>query len=286
MNEIPEESIAPQSWAGYFQEVPGPRIDRRRLHKLGDILVIGLCSQLTGGEGFEDMDVFGQAKQPWLKTFLERPHGIPSHDTFNRVFSAIDPTAFLDCFVRWVRGICPTLNGEVVAIDAKALRHALDEGSPIPYIVGARASQSGLVLGQVNVNDKSNEITAIPELLDALELNGSIVTLDAMGCQKDIAARIAGKKSRLRLGAQRQPRHRAQRNRGILPGCRTALRNSTRKERRSGNHGLLPDTGKGSWKNRNAPVLAIHRYRVVRRQNLMETTARRGHGRIHPPHQG
>lgn len=195
MKEIPDESTVPQSLAAYLQHVPDPRVERTRRHKLVDILVIGLCSQLTGGETFEDMEIFGQAKQSWLETFLELPSGIPSHDTFNRVFSAIDPTAFLDCFVRWVQAVCPTLNGEVVAIDGKALRHALNEGAPIPYIVSAWASETGLVLGQVKVNDKSNEITAIPELLDALELKGSIVTIDAMGCQKDIAARIAAKKA-------------------------------------------------------------------------------------------
>lgn len=195
MDEIPEESVVAQSLVGYFQELPDPRMDRTRRHKLVDILVIGLCSQLSGGEHFEDMEAFGDARESWLATFLELPNGIPSHDTFNRVFSAIDPTAFLDCFVRWVRGICPTLTGEVVAIDGKALRHALDEGSPIPYIVSAWASEKGLVLGQVKVNDKSNEITAIPELLDALELKGSIVTIDAMGCQKDIAARVVDKKA-------------------------------------------------------------------------------------------
>ena len=195
MNELPEDATLPQSLIDCFQEMPDPRIDRTRPHKLVDILVIGLCSQLTGGEGFTDMEVFGKAREPWLKTFLELPQGIPSHDTFNRVFSAIDPAAFLDCFVRWVRGVCPSLSGEVVAIDGKALRHAHNEGATIPYIVSAWASKNGLALGQVKVDDKSNEITAIPELLEALELGESIVTIDAMGCQKDIAARIAGKKA-------------------------------------------------------------------------------------------
>ena len=170
-----------------------PRIDRTRLHKLVDILVIGLCSQLTGGEGFKDMVVFGQAKQDWLKTFLELPEGIPSYDTFRRVFCAIDPHHFLDCFVQWVQGICPTLKDETVSIDGKALRRALNDGDSIPYIVSAWASENGLVLGQVKVKDKSNEITAIPELLRVLELEGCIVTMDAMGCQKDIAADIIDK---------------------------------------------------------------------------------------------
>ena len=108
----------------YLGQIPDPRVKRRRAHKLVDILAIGLCSMLTGGEGFNDMALFGTIKRDWLKTFLELPHGIPSHDTFNRVFSALDPHGFLDCFVRWVQGICPTLAGDVVAIDGKALRCA------------------------------------------------------------------------------------------------------------------------------------------------------------------
>lgn len=185
----------PKPLVEMFEEMPDPRMNRTRAHKLTDILVIGLCSLLTGGEGFSDMEIFGKTKYDWLKTFLELPSGIPSHDTFNRVFSAIDPHAFLECFVQWVRGICPVLQNEVVAIDGKALRHALNEGETIPYIVSAWATNNGLVLGQVKVADKSNEITAIPELLQVLELKGCIVTLDAMGCQKDIAARIIGKQA-------------------------------------------------------------------------------------------
>ena len=196
MNEtVPKHLPRPKPLIECFEELSDPRMNRTRYHKLVDILVIGLCSLLTGGEGFSDMEVFGKAKQDWLKTFLELPKGIPSHDTFNRVFSAIDPHAFLECFIQWVQGICPALQNEIVAIDGKALRHALDEGQAIPYIVSAWASNNGLTLGQVKVNDKSNEITAIPELLRALELKGCIVTLDAMGCQKDIAARIIAKQA-------------------------------------------------------------------------------------------
>jgi predicted transposase YbfD/YdcC len=176
-----------------FEGLPDPRMDRSRKHKLVDILVIGLASQLSGGSGFSDMELFGTTKLEWLKTFLELPEGIPSHDTFNRCFAAIDPHAFLDCFVEWVQGICPALKDETVAIDGKALRRALNEGDSIPYIVSAWASENGLALGQVKVKDKSNEITAIPELLRALEVKGCIVTIDAMGCQKDIAANIIDK---------------------------------------------------------------------------------------------
>jgi predicted transposase YbfD/YdcC len=188
-------SAEPRSIVECFQTLRDPRIHRQRHHKLIDILVIGLCSTLTGGEGFNDMELFGETKFDWLKGFLELPYGIPSHDTFNRVFSALDPHHFLECFVQWVQGICPALAGEVVAIDGKALRRALDEGAAIPYIVSAWASENGLTLGQVKVDDKSNEITAIPKLLEVLDVKGCIVTIDAMGCQKDIAALVADKKA-------------------------------------------------------------------------------------------
>jgi predicted transposase YbfD/YdcC len=177
-----------------FEGLPDPRMDRTRRHKLIDILVIGLCSLLTVGENFTDMELFGRTRLEWLKTFLELPNGIPSHDTFNRVFSALDPHAFLECFVQWVQGVCPGLAG-TVAIDGKALRRAHNEGESIPCIVSAWASEAGLALGQVQVDDKSNEITAVPQLLDMLALKGCIVTLDAMGCQKEIAARIIKKKA-------------------------------------------------------------------------------------------
>ena len=141
-------------------------------------------------EDVKDMPIFGLAKQEWLKTFLELPGGIPGYDTFRRVFSAIDSHHFLHCFVEWVQGICPTLEGETVAIDGKALRRALNEGDSIPYIVNAWASEYGLVLGQVKVDDKSNEITAIPELLRLLNIKGCLVTIDAMGTQTEIAQLI------------------------------------------------------------------------------------------------
>jgi predicted transposase YbfD/YdcC len=180
----------PRNLIECFEEIEDPRIDRTRDHKLIDILVIGLCTMLTVGENFTDMEDFGKAKHDWLRTFLELPNGIPSHDTFNRVFSAINPDHFLNCFISWIKGICPTLGPDVVAIDGKALRRARNEGQTIPYIVSAWARENGLALGQVEVNEKSNEITAIPQLLRVLELKGCIVTIDAMGCQKEIAADI------------------------------------------------------------------------------------------------
>jgi predicted transposase YbfD/YdcC len=172
--------------------LPDPRVERTREHRLIDVVVIGFCATLAGGEGFTDMEMFGISKQEWFKTFLELPNGIPSHDTFNRVFQALDPQAFCDCFLRWTQGLRAAVSGEIVAVDGKALRRALDKGKgdAMPYIVSAWASDNGLVLGQMKVDEKSNEITAIPELLRALELKGCIVTIDAMGCQKKIAREI------------------------------------------------------------------------------------------------
>jgi len=176
-----------------FEGLPDPRLDRTRDHKLIDILVVGLCSMLAGCDSFTDMEFFGRRNLAWFKRFLELPNGIPSHDTFNRVFSAMDPHRFMECLVEWVQGVCGALNRDIVAIDGKALRRAVDAGKPIPYIVSAWATEHGLALGQVKVDEKSNEITAIPELLSVLALKGCIVTLDAMGCQKEIAAKIVDK---------------------------------------------------------------------------------------------
>jgi len=173
-----------------MKEVPDPRMDRRKLHFLSDVLTIAICALLCGADSFEDMEVFGEAKQDWLGTFLELPHGIPSHDTFNRVFAALDPQAFLDCFMRWTQSLRSAVDQEIVALDGKALRRAIGRGECPKVVVSAWAADNGLVLGQLKVSDKSNEITAVPRLLRALELAGCIVTLDAMGCQKQIAREI------------------------------------------------------------------------------------------------
>ena len=168
-----------------------PRVDRTRMHNLGDILVIAVCCMLCGGESFYDMEDFGLAKEEWFRTFLDLPNGIPSHDTFNRVFAALDPDKFNACFLKWTEGLRTTVDGDIVSLDGKALRRAAG-GAGIPFIVNAWSSSNGIVLGQVKVDDKSNEITAVPELLDALLLKGCIVTLDAMGCQRKTAAKIVG----------------------------------------------------------------------------------------------
>jgi predicted transposase YbfD/YdcC len=182
----------PASLLDCFGELPDPRVDRTREHLLIDVVAIGFCAILAGGEGFNDMEEFGRSKEAWFRTFLKLPNGIPRHDTFNRVFQALDPEAFLGCFLRWTEGLRSVVAGEVVALDGKALRRALDKGkgAALPYIVSAWAADNGIVLGQMKVDEKSNEITAVPELLRALELHGCIVTVDAMGCQKKIARQV------------------------------------------------------------------------------------------------
>jgi len=174
----------------HFQNLPDPRVNRTKDHELIDLLVIALCTLLCGGESFNDMEDFGYAKRDWFEKFLTLRHGIPSHDTFNRLFAALDPKAFGECFVRWTQSLRQALAQEIVALDGKALRRALDADQSMKYVVSAWAESNEMVLGQWKVADKSNEITAVPELLRVLELAGCIVTMDAMGCQKKIAQEI------------------------------------------------------------------------------------------------
>jgi predicted transposase YbfD/YdcC len=180
----------------YFSELRDPRVERNRDHLLEEILLIAIAAVLSGAESWNDIADYGKAKQEWLKTFLTLPSGIPSHDTFNRVFQALDPLEMEKGFVAWVSSIARLTAGEVVAIDGKTLCGSRESGKKtLVHMVSAWAEGNGLVLAQRKVDEKSNEITAIPKLLDALELAGTVVTIDAMGCQRAIAAKIVGKKA-------------------------------------------------------------------------------------------
>ena len=189
-------ALPPTSVATHFADLPDPRVERTKEHLLLDIITIALCTVLCGGEGWAAMETFGRTKEAWLRTFLALPHGIPSHDTFGRVLARLDPAAFGRCFMAWTRAVAPHSAppgaAPGVAIDGKTLRRSHDraDGRAALHLVSAWAGASGLVLGQVAVDDKSNEITAIPALLRLLDLAGATVTIDAMGCQPAIAAQI------------------------------------------------------------------------------------------------
>jgi predicted transposase YbfD/YdcC len=176
----------------FFEDLPDPRVERTRAHPLINILVIALLTMICVGEGWEDMEAFGLAKQAWLGTFLDLSHGIPSEDTFRRVLSALDPKAFNACFIAWVQALAEGTAGKLVAIDGKTVRHSFNHatGQKALHIVSAWVAQNRLSLGQIATEEKSNEITAIPKLLELLDIRGATVTVDAMGCQRDIAAQV------------------------------------------------------------------------------------------------
>lgn len=191
------ESPAPRTLLEHFSTLTDPRIERRKLHKLIDILAIAICATICGAETWEELELFGQSKFDWFRSFLELENGIPSHDTFRRVFARLDPEEFQRAFLLWVRSCFTLTQGQVVALDGKQARGSSDRGAGKVAIntVSAWASDNQLVLGQVQTEEKSNEITAVPELLRMLELSGCIVTLDAMGCQTAIAEQIISKEA-------------------------------------------------------------------------------------------
>jgi predicted transposase YbfD/YdcC len=181
----------------YFARLEDPRVDRTKRHQLLDILVIAVCGVICGADSWVEIEEFGKAKCAWLRTFLSLPNGIPSHDTFGRVFAALDPKQFQQCFLDWVHAIATSTEGQIVALDGKTLRRSHDraKGNAAIHMVSAWASANRLVLGQVKVDEKSNEITALPALLQVLALKGCIVTIDAMGCQTEIAKTIVAQEA-------------------------------------------------------------------------------------------
>jgi len=184
------ESV-PSTIIEHFSTIDDPRTNNKR-HVLIEVITIALCAVICGANNWVEVQEYGQAKQTWLAKFLSLPSGIPSHDTFGRIFALLDATQFQASFLNWMQAIQQLTAGQIVPIDGKTLRHSYDKqlGQNAIHMVSAWASENGLVLGQVKVDEKSNEITAIPALLDKLALSGCIVTIDAMGCQKEIAEKI------------------------------------------------------------------------------------------------
>jgi len=181
----------------HFSKVSDPRMDRTKHHKLIDMIAIAICAVICGADGWVDIELFGNSKIHWLSTFLELPNGIPSHDTFGRVFSLLDAQQFQLAFYEWVWAVNDILQGQVINIDGKCLRGSDDQrlGKRAIYLVSAWAVENEIVLGQRKVDEKSNEITAIPELLKILSISGCIVTIDAMGTQTHIAKTIRDAKA-------------------------------------------------------------------------------------------
>ena len=178
--------------AEYFQNIEDPRVDRRKRHRLLDIIIITLLAVFCGAEGWEEIEEYGRAKEDWLKKFVLLENGIPQHDTYRRVFNRLNPDQIEQCFMDWVRSIKKDIPQEVIAIDGKTIQGSFDKykGMEAAHIVSEWATENRLVFAQVKTEEKSNEITAIPELLSLIALKGCIVTIDAMGCQYEIANRI------------------------------------------------------------------------------------------------
>lgn len=175
-----------------FADLHDPRREHGRYHDLWDILGLTICAVVAGADSWVEVEEYGHCKLDWLKTFLALPHGIPAHDTLGRVFALLNPAAFQQCFQEWVHALVAATAGRVIAIDGKTLRRSFDRASgqgPL-HLISAWAAENHLTLGQLAVDGKSNEITAIPELLKIIDVTGAIVTIDALGCQKNIAAPI------------------------------------------------------------------------------------------------
>jgi hypothetical protein len=197
----------------HFADLHDPRVKRTREHLLEEILLITIAAILSGSNGWNEIEDYAHSNHPWFKGILTLPSGIPSHDTFNRVFSALDPEELERGFVAWVSSIAKLMAGQVVSIDGKTLRGASEPSKKGPdkkaivHMVSAWANTNSLVLGQRRVDEKSNEITAIPKLLDALELSGTVVTIDAMGSQRAIAEKIVAKKADYILAVKENQGH-------------------------------------------------------------------------------
>jgi len=224
----------------HFSILPDPRVERTRVHKLEDIITIALCGTICSADTWVEIADFGEAKEPWLRTFLELPGGIPSHDTFGRVFAALDPDIFEHCFQSWVNDLAGSSEGKLIAIDGKTIRRSLDRasGNRAIHLVSAWVHENHAVFGQVAVDGKSNEITAIPKLLEMLKLKDATVTIDAMGCQRKISQQIIDKEGHYVLAVKENQET-------LYQDVKTFLDDAIAREFKGIDHDFMEQTEKG-----------------------------------------
>lgn len=189
-----------EGFIDFFKTVPDHRVERKKLHPVEEILLLTFCATIAGCDGWEDIELFGKTKIELLRQYLPFKHSVPSDDTLRRFFRALVPETFERCFLDWVKSFQCQLSKKIVAIDGKTSRHSFDGDVPAMHMISAFASELGIVLGQLKVDGKSNEITAIPQLLDLIDIADSTVTIDAMGCQTKIVEKIIEKKANYVLG--------------------------------------------------------------------------------------
>jgi len=208
IKQIAFDDLCRAEWEATLAGISDPRSGPAKLHSLSDILLLSLCATLAGAQSWREIEEFGQAKEDWLRNFLDLPNGIPSHDTIGRVFAAISPSEFLACFHAWTKCLIPRIQG-LVAIDGKTICGSGAEGIKAAHIVSAFSELHHMVLGQVKTDEKSNEITAIPKLVQSLDLTGTLVSIDAMGCQRKIveAIRMKGADYLLALKGNQEAMH-------------------------------------------------------------------------------
>jgi predicted transposase YbfD/YdcC len=269
----------------HFEKLTDPRIDRRKQHLLHEMVVVALCGAICGADGWADVERFGKTKLEWFRRFLKLENGIPSHDTFGRVFARLDTTEFLDCLQAWVEHFQSALKDQGIAIDGKTIRRSFDKatGQSALHVVSAWATDLRVCLGQVAVDDKSNEITAVPRLLELLELTGAVVTLDAMHCQKETAAAIRNRGADYLLTVKgNQPNlYQELMDRFIkygecdyqIPGLRrhtTIEKSHGRHERREYYVAPAPAAMKGDWKDIKT-IGMVYRCRVENGKTHEET---------------
>jgi predicted transposase YbfD/YdcC len=256
-------SSSPASIRRHFRTLKDPRLRRRRRHELLDIIVIALCAVIGDCDTWEDIGVFAKKREDWFRRFLALPNGVPSTDTFSRVFSRLDPDVFGACFQNWVCALSAAVGLPHIAIDGKTLRRSHDRAAGLGplHLVSAWATDQHLTLGQVAVDGKSNEITAIPRLLDLLDLHGALVTIDAMGCQKEIAARVVAGGGDYLLTVKENQEH-------LLDDIRATVERALDGQLPSGQVDEYATTERGHGRQEERSYLVIHNAEGIRDRPL------------------